>query len=208
MNSTDKEARTEEEIASEEAAKAAAMAAAEAAGEDADDGSNAETGESDPAALEQQLAEMKEKLLRSMADNENLRRRAQREKEDASKYAISNFARDLCEIADNLRRAIDSVPEERRQDEAVKPLLEGVEMTEKALLNLFERYGIRPVHPHGEKFDPNLHEALSEAHDEEAAPGTVLHVIQTGYAIKDRLLRPARVVVAKAPPKNNVDTSA
>ncbi len=167
--------------------------------------------ETAPDPRDAEIAELKDKLLRAVAEAENVRRRAARDKEDAHKFAVANFARDLCEVADNLRRAVVSVPAEHSGDEAVKGLLEGVEMTERALLGAFERHGLRQIDPAGEKFDPNLHEAMTEIEAPDAEPGTVVQVFQTGYVLNDRLLRPARVVVARGGQKRQggaVDTVA
>lgn len=162
--------------------------------------------------LEGQVAEMKDKALRAMAEAENVRRRAEREREETSKYAITNFARDLLSVADNLRRAIDSLPDHLRENEELNNFLTGVEMTEKELLDAFEKHGIVPINPEGEKFDHNYHQAMFEVESHDQPPGTVVQVVQTGYMIKDRLLRPAMVGVAKAPsddsPGGSVDTSA
>ncbi|HEX9675612.1 MAG TPA: nucleotide exchange factor GrpE [Anaerolineales bacterium] len=156
----------------------------------------------DPAAevarLELQVAEINDKLLRALAEAENVRRRAEREKEDAFKYAVSNFARDMLSVADNLRRAMASVePALRKSDEALDKLIVGLELTERQMLATFERYGIRPIRAEGEKFDHNLHEALFEMEDPSRPAGTVAQVLETGYVLNDRLLRPAKVAVAK-----------
>lgn len=145
-------------------------------------------------------AELKEKLLRALADMENLRRRGQREREDATKYAMTNFARDLLTVADNLRRALDSVSDEAPAEPAdgLASLTEGIEMTERELMNLFERYDILRVEPVGEKFDPNFHQAIFEVPNSGQVAGTVIQVMQPGYVIGERLLRPAMVGVAAA----------
>lgn len=147
--------------------------------------------------LEQEVEDLKNRLLRTIAEMENLRKRAEREKTDSSQYAITGFARDMLGIADNLRRALDAVPAERDADGPMKSLLDGVEMTERELLRIFDSYGIRKIVPKGEKFDHNYHQAMFEVEDAEAKPGTVVQVIQPGYVIRDRLLRPAMVGVAK-----------
>jgi len=152
----------------------------------------------DPAALELQIAELNDKLLRALAEAENVRRRAERDKEDAYKYAVANFARDMLSVADNLRRAMDSIePEVRKSDPAVDKVIEGLELTERQMLATFERYGIKPVAALGEKFDHNVHEALFEVEDRSRPAGTVAQVLETGYTLNDRLLRPAKVGVAK-----------
>jgi molecular chaperone GrpE len=157
----------------------------------------------DPEAeLEGEIAVLKDKLLRALAETENVRRRADRDKDDAAKYAITNFAREMLNIADNLRRAIASLPDEARTDDpTLANLLTGVELTEKEMLTTFERFGIRAIDALGKKIDPNLHEALFEIEDVSQVAGTILQVLDTGYVLKDRLLRPARVGVAKGGPK-------
>jgi molecular chaperone GrpE len=153
-----------------------------------------------PPSAETQLAQTKDQLLRALAEVENTRRRAQREVEDARKYSVANFARDVLTVADNLRRALDAVPEDAAASEDLKALIEGVSLTERELLNAMERHGIRKVDPKGEKFDHNLHQAMFEADTPGVEPGTVIEVAQPGYVIGDRLLRPAMVGVAKKPP--------
>ena len=150
-------------------------------------------------AAEKQNAELKDQLLRALAETENLRRRSTREKEDATKYSIANFARDMLNVGDNMRRAIDAAPEGSGEgDDAMASLVQGVEMTERELLATFERHGIKAIEPMGEKFDHNLHQAMFEVPDAEHTPGTVVQVIQAGYVIGERLLRPAMVGVSKA----------
>jgi molecular chaperone GrpE len=153
------------------------------------------------AELEAELAETKDRLLRALAETENLRRRGFRDLEEAHKYAITGFARELLEIADNLSRALDAVPPRAREEiEFVRNLADGVAMTEKALLACFERHKIARVSPEiGEKFDHNRHQAMFEVATADQAPGTVVEVLQPGYTIAERLLRPALVAVAKAP---------
>ena len=161
------------------------------------------------AAAEAEAAEYKDRVLRAMAEVENVRRRAQREAEDSKKYAVTNFARELLNVADNLRRALASVDPAKVQDDVVKNLLAGVEATERELLAVFERNGVRRVDPKGQKFDHNLHQAIFEAENTGQPPGTVTEVLQTGYTIADRLLRPAMVGVAKGgAPAERVDTLA
>ena len=150
--------------------------------------------------LREETAALKDRLLRTAADMENLRKRAEREKAEATLYAATNFARDLLSVADNMNRAVASVPAEARAkaDETTKNLLAGVEMTERELLNVFQRYNIRKVETVGAKFDPNLHQALFEVPTKDHPPGTVVQEMQSGFAIGDRCLRPAMVGVAKA----------
>ncbi|HUH84118.1 MAG TPA: nucleotide exchange factor GrpE [Stellaceae bacterium] len=148
------------------------------------------------ALLEAELAEAKDRLLRALAETENVRRRAERERSDASKYGAGAFAKDLLNVADNLRRALDSVPK-GEGGEPMRGLLEGVAATERELLAAFERHGIRRVDPSGERFDHNLHQAMFEVESGQT-PGTIVQVLQPGYVMHDRLLRPALVGVAKA----------
>jgi molecular chaperone GrpE len=148
------------------------------------------------AELEAELADCKDRLLRALAEQENLRRRAQREREEAVRFAASGLARDLLATADNLRRAIESVPDERAVDEAVRQLLTGIVATERALLEALEKHGIRRLDSLGEPFDPDRHEAVFQVKDAERPAGTVAEVLQEGYLHHDRLLRPAMVGVA------------
>lgn len=159
--------------------------------------SRAEAEQAAPTAEE--MAEMKDRLLRTLAEMENLRARTAREVDDARKYAITSFARDLLEVADNLGRALASVPAGAREsDEAVRNLMLGVEMTERTLQGALERQRVRRVAPQkGDRFDPNLHQAMFEVPTAELPPGTVAEVMQAGYVLADRLLRPALVGVAK-----------
>ncbi len=160
--------------------------------------------EADPiAVLEAEKADLKDKLLRLMADMENLRRRTAREIADARTYAVTNFARDMLTVADNVRRAIESVPEEALStaEGAFKGLIEGIDLTERDLLNTLERHGVKKLDPQGQKFDPNLHQAMFEIPNAEVPNGTVLQVVQSGFVIGDRVLRPAMVGVSRGGPK-------
>jgi molecular chaperone GrpE len=159
---------------------------------------------SDPtAALEAEKADLKDKLLRTLADIENMRRRTAREVADARAYAVTNFARDMLTVADNMRRALDSLPAEARESAngTFTPLIEGIELTERDLLKTLERHGVKRLDPQGQKFDPNLHQAMFEVPDASVPSGTVVQVMQTGYVIGERVLRPALVGVAKGGPK-------
>lgn len=149
------------------------------------------------AGIEAELSDTKDRLLRALAETENVRRRAQREREDAARYGASNLAKDLVNVADNLRRAVQSVPEGGGEDELTRTLLQGVSATERELLSAFERHGIRRIEPLGERFDHNLHQAIFEIENSGQPPGTVVQVLQPGYVMHDRLLRPAMVGVAK-----------
>jgi molecular chaperone GrpE len=155
------------------------------------------------ARIEAERDDLKDKLLRTLADMENLRRRTEREIADAKAYAVTSFARDLLGAADNLRRALESLPETARTTEepALKGLIEGVDLTERDLLKTLERHGVRRIDPLGEKFDPNLHQAMFEAPDAEIAKGLVSKVVQSGYKIGERVLRPALVGVSAGAPK-------
>jgi molecular chaperone GrpE len=148
---------------------------------------------------ESELADTKDELLRARAESENQRRRAQREREDTQRYAAANFAKDLLDVADNLRRALASTDPAALQDDRAKALVEGVAATERALLAAFERHGIKRIEPElGERFDPNSHEAMFEAPNTGQPGGSIVQVVQPGYRMHDRLLRPAMVGVAKA----------
>ena len=151
------------------------------------------------AELEAEVAKYKDQALRALAEQENVRRRAQRDREDALKFAIANFAKDLVTVSDNLRRAIDSVPEGQAKDELLKGLLSGVSATERELLGAFEKHGVRKLDPQGEKFDHNFHQAIFELENTGKPAGTVVQVLQAGYTLHDRLLREAMVGVAKGP---------
>jgi molecular chaperone GrpE len=157
----------------------------------------------DPSLLVDETAELKNKLLRALADMENLRKRTEREVADARLYGIAGFARDILGVADNFRRALESIgPELRNSEEAgVTALIEGVELTERDLARALEKNGIRKIEPMGEKFDPNLHQAMYEVPDPSVPSGTVVQVIQPGYVIGERILRPAMVAVSKGGPK-------
>lgn len=145
-----------------------------------------------------EVADLKDRLLRAHAEMDNVRKRLEREKADAHKYAVSKFARDIVGVGDNFQRAISSVPAAAvEQTPALKSFLEGVMMTERELLNVLERHGIRRVDPMGESFNPHLHQAVSEVQNPDVPSGTVVQVFQPGYIIEDRILRPAMVVVAK-----------
>jgi molecular chaperone GrpE len=150
-------------------------------------------------ALAKEVAEARDKALRTLAEMENLRKRTAREVTDARAYGITGFARDVLDIADNLQRALDAVPAETREsaDPMLKALIEGVELTERSLLNALEKNGVRKFDPSGEKFDPNFQQAMYEVPDPSVPPGTVVQVVQAGYTIGERVLRPALVGIAK-----------
>jgi molecular chaperone GrpE len=152
------------------------------------------------AEAKREAAEFKDKLLRTLAEMENLRKRTEREVFDARLYGIAGFARDVLAVADNMHRALDAIgPELRESDDAkVKALIEGVELTERELLKTLEKNGVKKFSPQGEKFDPNLHQAMYEVPTSDLPPGLVADVIQAGYMIGERVLRPAMVAVSKA----------
>jgi molecular chaperone GrpE len=159
----------------------------------------------DPVAvLTKEVAELKDKHLRALAEMENLRRRTEREIVDGRLYGIAGFARDVLAIADNMRRALDAVGSDMREqaDAGVKALLDGVELTERELLKTLEKHGIRKFEPLGEKFDPNLHQAMYEVPDPALPAGTVVQVVQAGYKIGERILRPAMVAISKGGPRS------
>ena len=165
----------------------------------------------DDDSLAAENAKLKDQLLRALAELENVRKRAEREKEQTRKFGIADFARDLLSVSDNLRRALDAAPQDRTQiDEALGNLITGVEMTEKELLSAFEKHGIRKLQPLGEVFDYNFHQAMFEVESNDHGAGIVMQVLQVGYAIGDRLLRPAMVGVSKGSggAGENIDTSA
>lgn len=155
------------------------------------------------AKLQAERDDLKDKLLRTLAEMENLRRRTEREIADAKAYAVTSFARDMLGSSDNLRRALESVPADamKTADAAAKTLHEGVELTERELLKTLERHGVRQIEPLAEKFDPNLHQAMFEAPDAAIAKGLVSKVVQVGYKIGERVLRPALVGVSAGAPK-------
>lgn len=154
-------------------------------------------------------ADLKDKLLRALAESENVRRRAERDKTDAQRFAVTKFARDLVGVADNLNRALKAVDEEaRKTNEALENLCVGIEMTEKELSSAFKAAGIKALDPVGEAFDPHAHEALFEIEDASKPAGTVLQVIETGYMLDTRTLRPAKVGIAKGGPKTPANKPA
>ena len=211
----------EEPVAEEPVAEEAAEAPAEAATEEAvaeevgasgeeDSGADEVPEERDPEA---EIADLNDKLLRALAETENLRRRSRKEREDTANYAVANFARDMLSVADNLGRALGALPEMSDEtSELLSGFIEGVSLTERELATVLERHGIDRVDPMGEKFDPNRHEAMFEIPTGDATPGTVVQVLEIGYVLKERLLRAAKVGVARPLPEaekgERVDTTA
>jgi molecular chaperone GrpE len=165
------------------------------------------------AALETEVATHKDRLLRTLAEMENLRKRTERETTDARQYAVASFARDMLTVADNLTRAIAAVPAEARaNDPALATLIEGVEVTERGLEQTLKKFGVRAIDAKGQKFDPTFHQAMYEVANSDAAAGTVVEVIQPGYSIGERVLRPALVAISKGggppPPEKDGRQSA
>ena len=150
-------------------------------------------------ALVRENVDLRDKALRTLAEMENLRKRTAREVADARTYGITGFARDVLGIADNLQRALDAVPAETREsaDPMLKALIEGVELTDRSLLTALEKNGVKKFDPSGEKFDPNFQQAMYEVPDASVPAGTVVQVVQAGYMIGERVLRPALVGVSK-----------
>ncbi|MFA4994422.1 MAG: nucleotide exchange factor GrpE [Bdellovibrionales bacterium] len=161
------------------------------------------------ADLEKQLAELKDRVLREMADAENTRRRAQKDREETSKYTIASFAKEMLALSDNFSRALESAPT-NNADPAVKNFIVGIEATERQFLATLERFGIKKINPLGQVFDPNFHRVMMEVEATDQPAGTIVQVLQAGYMIHDRLLREALVAVAKGGPTEalRVDTSA
>jgi len=158
----------------------------------------------DPAALAKEAADLKDRLLRTLAEMENLRRRTEREVAESRAYGVASFARDILAVSDNMARALQTLRAElkERADPGVKALLDGVELTERELDKVLEKHGVRKFEPQPrEKFDPNLHQAMYEVQDSALPAGTVAQVVQAGYMIGERMLRPALVAVAKGGPK-------
>jgi molecular chaperone GrpE len=164
----------------------------------------ARPGSADPtAALNEEIASLKDRLLRALAEMENLRRRTEREVADARVYGITQFARDVVAVADNMERALQALDAEIREkaEPGVKALLDGVELTERELIKALEKHGVQKLDPKGQKFDPHRHQAMFEVPDPSVPAGTVVQVVQAGYSIGERVLRPAMVGIAKGGPK-------
>ena len=164
------------------------------------------------AEAQAETARVKDQLLRSLAEMENMRRRGERDREETAKYAITGFAREMLSVADNLRRALENIPADARAtDEMLNTLAIGVEATERELMAIFERFGVKRIEPSGQIFDPNFHQAIAEVPGTGKPAGTVVETMRPGYVIHDRLLRPAMVAVAKGEPGNTeprVNTTA
>src|ERR1700735_3166496 len=185
IDMTEQTARAEDAAAAPEAASSANKPA---------------TPEADPVAL---AAEMRDRLLRTLAEMENLRKRTEREVADSRLYGVTSFARDMLGVADNMRRALDALPAEARgsAQAGLKALVEGVELTERELIKALEKNGVRQFTPQGEKFDPNVHQAMFEVPDASVPAGSIVQVVQPGYMIGERVLRPALVGISKGGPR-------
>jgi molecular chaperone GrpE len=159
--------------------------------------------EAEKAQLAQAAAEARDRALRALAEMENMRRRTEKEVADAKSYGIAAFARDMLTVGDNLRRALDAVPADLKAsaESGAKAFLDGLDLTERELLKALEKHGVRKLEPQGQKFDPNLHQAMFEVPDPSVPNGTVVNVVQAGYVIGERVLRPALVGIAKGGPK-------
>src|SRR3954449_11777664 len=170
----------------------------------------AETAPDPAAQLAKEAADLKDRLLRTLAEMENLRRRTEREVADSRVYGVTNFARDILAVADNMERAMKALDDEIREkaDAGVKALLDGVELTERELIKVMEKHGVKKIEPQGQKFDPNLHQAMFEIPDASVPAGTVVQVMQPGYTIGERVLRPVLVGVSKGGPKASASTEA
>lgn len=168
-----------------------------------DEGDMADAAANAVAALEADNAELKDQLLRLAAEMENLRKRTARDVQDAKTYAVANFARDMLGVSDNLARALEAIPAEalEKGDTGLKALAEGVDLTERAMLSTLERHGVKKIDPEGQKFDPHFHQAMFEIPNNDVPNNTVLQVMQPGYIIGDRMLRPALVGVSRGGPK-------
>lgn len=210
---TNSDPKTDAELEEDAIARAQEQAAfADEMETDAEDQAEDAPKEDSAPDLEGQLAETKDQLMRALAEIENTRRRAQKDRQDASKFAVQGFAKDMLSVADNLRRALDAMPEDAKSNEQMKNLIEGIEATEREMLRTFEKNGIQKLNPEGEMFNPNFHEVMFETPIPGQPAGTIIQVIEVGYMLNERLLRPARVGVAKddgsgtPPPNGGIDT--
>ena len=160
-------------------------------------------------SAQKEISALKDQILRAMAETENTRRRMKKEMDDAQKYAVSSFAKDILDVADNFQRALDAVPKDGADGETLKNLVTGVSATERQLMSVMERFGIKKLESLGQPFDPHVHRVMLEQDDATKPAGTILQVLQPGYIIHDRLLREAMVIVSKGGPvAHKVDTTA
>ena len=159
--------------------------------------------------LNEEITDLKDQRLRAIAELENFRKRAEKDQSDALKYGISNFAKEIINIRDNIERAQSSISDEAKNNEAIKSVIEGIDLIAQSVVSTFEKIGIKKIESLNEKFDHNLHQAMMEIENEELEPGTIVQELIPGYTLHDRLLRPAMVGVSKKPKKNedNADKS-
>jgi molecular chaperone GrpE len=162
----------------------------------------------DVAALKAENASLQDRMLRALADAENVRRRADRAAQDARNFAVADLSRELLTVADNLRRAIAAADDKAGDSAGAAPLVEGIRAIERSLMTMLERFGVRRIEARGAPFDPSRHEAMMEVDDPKRAPGSVVDVMEEGYTIHDRLLRPAKVSVSRSRPATATDESA
>ena len=162
-----------------------------------------ETSEDIIAKLNEEISNLKDQRLRVIAELENFRKRAEKDQSDALKYGVSNFAKEIINISDNIERAQSSIPEEAKNNEAIKPVIEGIDLIAQSVVTTFEKIGIKKIESLNEKFDHNLHQAMMEIEKDDLEPGTIVQELIPGYTLHDRLLRPAMVGVSKKPKKND-----
>lgn len=162
-----------------------------------------ETSEDIIAKLNEEITNLKDQRLRAIAELENFRKRAEKDQSDALKYGISNFAKEIINISDNIERAQSSIPEEAKNNETIKPVIEGIDLIAQSVVTTFEKIGIKKIESLNEKFDHNLHQAMMEIEKDDLEPGTIVQELIPGYTLHDRLLRPAMVGVSKKPKKND-----
>jgi len=161
-----------------------------------------ETSEDIIDKLNEEISSLKDQRLRAIAELENFRKRAEKDQSDALKYGISNFAKEIINISDNIERAQSSIPEEAKNNETIKPVIEGIDLIAQSVVTTFEKIGIKKIESLNEKFDHNLHQAMMEIENDDLEPGTIVQELIPGYTLHDRLLRPAMVGVSKKPKKN------
>ena len=162
-----------------------------------------ETSEDIIAKLNEEISNLKDQRLRAIAELENFRKRAEKDQSDALKYGVSNFAKEIINISDNIERAQSSIPEEAKNNETIKPVIEGIDLIAQSVVTTFEKIGIKKIESLNEKFDHNLHQAMMEIEKDDLEPGTIVQELIPGYTLHDRLLRPAMVGVSKKPKKND-----
>ena len=164
---------------------------------------NVETSEAIIEKLNEEISSLKDQRLRAIAELENFRKRAEKDQSDALKYGVSNFAKEIINISDNIERAQSSIPEEAKNNETIKPVIEGIDLIAQSVVTTFEKIGIKKIESLNEKFDHNLHQAMMEIENDDLEPGTIVQELIPGYTLHDRLLRPAMVGVSKKPKKND-----